>query len=158
MKDLIRTNNPALISYVEALLKQHTGVREVLVIDRELKRERQLVAYVIAQTETPPTAAELRDHVRANLPEQLPRFTDRTIVVGDVVHLRGGVLRDGWEGWLSRTAVCGADYEVPAALQEQVTRVAPDAASRSRRGTPSLDLRAGRSKRQPAARLLDAAL
>jgi YfiH family protein len=40
-------------------------------------------------------------------------------------------------------AVCGADYEVPAALQAEVTRVAPDAASRSRRGTPSLDLRAG---------------
>jgi YfiH family protein len=40
-------------------------------------------------------------------------------------------------------AVCGADYEVPAALQAQVTRVAPDAAARSRRGTPSLDLRAG---------------
>jgi YfiH family protein len=40
-------------------------------------------------------------------------------------------------------AVCGADYEVPAGLQAQVTRVAPDAAARSRRGTPSLDLRAG---------------
>jgi Xaa-Pro aminopeptidase len=32
---------------------------------------------------------------------------DRAIAVGDLVHLRGGVLRDGWEGWLSRTAVCG---------------------------------------------------
>jgi Xaa-Pro aminopeptidase len=33
--------------------------------------------------------------------------TERAIAAGDVVHLRGGVLRDGWEGWLSRTAVCG---------------------------------------------------
>jgi YfiH family protein len=40
-------------------------------------------------------------------------------------------------------AVCGADYEVPAALRSEVTRVAPDAAARSRRGTPALDLRAG---------------
>lgn len=33
--------------------------------------------------------------------------SDRELAVGDVLHLRGGVLRDGWEGWLSRTAVCG---------------------------------------------------
>jgi Xaa-Pro aminopeptidase len=35
--------------------------------------------------------------------------TDRVIEAGDLVHLRAGVLRDGWEGWLSRTAVCGAE-------------------------------------------------
>jgi YfiH family protein len=40
-------------------------------------------------------------------------------------------------------AVCGADYEVPAAMQAEVARVAPDAAVRTRRGTPGLDLRAG---------------
>jgi amino acid adenylation domain-containing protein len=57
---------------IEAVLKQHGGVREVLVIDRELQREeRQLVAYVVGQTETPPTAGELRDHVRGNLPEYM---------------------------------------------------------------------------------------
>jgi Xaa-Pro aminopeptidase len=32
--------------------------------------------------------------------------TDRVLESGDVVHLRGGALRDGWEGWLSRTALC----------------------------------------------------
>ncbi|MEU2349325.1 peptidoglycan editing factor PgeF [Modestobacter sp. NPDC049651] len=40
-------------------------------------------------------------------------------------------------------AVCGADYEVPAAMQAEVARVAPDAAVRTRTGTPGLDLRAG---------------
>ena len=25
------------------------------------------------------------------------------------MHLRGGVMRDGWEGWLSRSAVCGGE-------------------------------------------------
>lgn len=40
-------------------------------------------------------------------------------------------------------AVCGACYEVPAAMQADVTRVAPAAAARTRRGTPALDLRAG---------------
>ncbi|SCX50238.1 conserved hypothetical protein [Klenkia marina] len=40
-------------------------------------------------------------------------------------------------------AVCGADYEVPRAMQVQVARVARDAAVRSRTGTPALDLRAG---------------
>jgi polyphenol oxidase len=40
-------------------------------------------------------------------------------------------------------AVCGADYEVPAAMQADVARVAPASAVRTRRGTPGLDLRAG---------------
>ncbi|MGY1807411.1 peptidoglycan editing factor PgeF [Blastococcus sp. SYSU D00669] len=40
-------------------------------------------------------------------------------------------------------SVCGACYEVPAALQAEVARVVPGAAVRTRRGTPGLDLRAG---------------
>src|SRR4051812_15385517 len=40
-------------------------------------------------------------------------------------------------------AVCGADYEVSAAMQAEVAKVAPAAAVRTRRGTPGLDLRAG---------------
>lgn len=40
-------------------------------------------------------------------------------------------------------AVCGLDYEVPRAMQAEVARIAPDAAVRSRTGTPALDLRAG---------------
>ena len=57
---------------IEAVLKQHAGVREVVVVDRELKkRGRQLVAYVVGQVETPPTAGELRDHVRSKLPEYM---------------------------------------------------------------------------------------
>jgi Xaa-Pro dipeptidase len=35
--------------------------------------------------------------------------SDRELAEGDLVHLRGGVLRDGWEGWLSRSAVCGVE-------------------------------------------------
>jgi hypothetical protein len=40
-------------------------------------------------------------------------------------------------------AVCGACYEVPAAMQRDVARVAPAAAVSTRTGTPGLDLRAG---------------
>jgi len=40
-------------------------------------------------------------------------------------------------------AVCGACYEVPAAMQADVARVAPAAAVRTRSGTPGLDLRLG---------------
>jgi YfiH family protein len=40
-------------------------------------------------------------------------------------------------------AVCGADYEVPAAMRAEVAKVAPAAAVRTRRDTPGLDLRAG---------------
>jgi YfiH family protein len=40
-------------------------------------------------------------------------------------------------------AVCGLDYEVPAAMQAEVARAAPAGAVRTRQGTPGLDLRAG---------------
>jgi Xaa-Pro dipeptidase len=33
--------------------------------------------------------------------------SDRPLERGDLVHLRAGVLRDGWEGWLARSTVCG---------------------------------------------------
>lgn len=40
-------------------------------------------------------------------------------------------------------AVCGACYEVPAAMRDEVEAALPGSASRTRRGTPGLDLRAG---------------
>ncbi|MGH3611627.1 MAG: peptidoglycan editing factor PgeF [Pseudonocardia sp.] len=40
-------------------------------------------------------------------------------------------------------AVCGACYEVPAAMRAEVDAVLPGSAVRTRRGTPGLDLRAG---------------
>ncbi|MGZ4667562.1 MAG: peptidoglycan editing factor PgeF [Blastococcus sp.] len=48
-------------------------------------------------------------------------------------------------------AVCGSCYEVPAAMQAEVARAVPDAAVRTRRGTPGLDLRAGLDARLRAA-------
>ncbi|MFC5993363.1 peptidoglycan editing factor PgeF [Pseudonocardia hispaniensis] len=40
-------------------------------------------------------------------------------------------------------AVCGACYEVPAAMRDEVEQALPGSASRTRRGTPGLDIRAG---------------
>ena len=40
-------------------------------------------------------------------------------------------------------AACGQCYEVPPAMQSEVARHLPGSASRTRRGTPGLDLRAG---------------
>jgi YfiH family protein len=40
-------------------------------------------------------------------------------------------------------AVCGACYEVPAAMRAEVDAALPGSATRTRRGTPGLDLRAG---------------
>lgn len=40
-------------------------------------------------------------------------------------------------------AVCGACYEVPAAMHAEVDAALPGSAARTRRGTPGLDLRAG---------------
>ncbi len=46
-------------------------------------------------------------------------------------------------GALLGPAICGSCYEVPAAVQAEVGRAAPDAVVRTRRGTAGLDLRAG---------------
>ena len=40
-------------------------------------------------------------------------------------------------------AICGACYEVPAAMRAEVDAVLPGSACRTRKGTPGLDLRAG---------------
>jgi YfiH family protein len=40
-------------------------------------------------------------------------------------------------------SVCGACYEVPAEMRDEVAAVLPGSASRTRRGTPGLNLRAG---------------
>jgi Xaa-Pro dipeptidase len=49
--------------------------------------------------------------------------SDRTVADGDVVHLRAGVLRDGWEGARARTAVCGTGVVAPPdALDDAVAR------------------------------------
>lgn len=44
-------------------------------------------------------------------------------------------------------AVCGACYEVPAAMRDEVEAALPGSASRTRTGTPGLDLRAGLTRR-----------
>lgn len=63
-----------------------------------------------------------------------------------VVAATVGVLRDlGATGLAAELgpAVCGACYEVPTALQQQVAAVVPAAVSTTREGTSGLDLRAG---------------
>ena len=52
---------------------------------------------------------------------------------------RGGDPSVAWVG----PHVCGACYEVPAALQDEVTAVVPEARSTTSWGTPALDLGAG---------------
>jgi polyphenol oxidase len=39
--------------------------------------------------------------------------------------------------------ICGACYEVPAAMHDDVVAMVPEASSRTGRGTPALDIRAG---------------
>ena len=47
-------------------------------------------------------------------------------------------------------AICGACYEVPAAMRDEVDAALPGSATRTRRGTPGLDLHAGLRKRLAA--------
>jgi Xaa-Pro dipeptidase len=69
--------------------------------------------------------------------------TDRELAVGDVLHARGGVLRDGWEGWLSRTTVCAT---APTDAQRRAFgrwRAAMDSVlTRCRSGSDVADVRA----------------
>ncbi|HYO15514.1 MAG TPA: amino acid adenylation domain-containing protein, partial [Thermoanaerobaculia bacterium] len=55
---------------VEAALTRHPAVREAVVVARELAGGKALVAYVVASG-APPAASELRDHLRASLPEHM---------------------------------------------------------------------------------------
>jgi Xaa-Pro dipeptidase len=58
--------------------------------------------------------------------------TDRQLVDGDLVHLRAGVLRDGWEAWLARTWPCG-----------DAPRVTPDTLARTTLAGVIRECRAG---------------
>jgi hypothetical protein len=40
-------------------------------------------------------------------------------------------------------AICGACYEVPATMRDEVDAAVPGSAATTRRGTPGIDLRAG---------------
>jgi aspartate racemase len=57
---------------IEAALRQHPAVREAVVLARDTAPgERQLVAYVVAQGEFPPTASELRVFLKERLPSYM---------------------------------------------------------------------------------------
>jgi amino acid adenylation domain-containing protein len=56
---------------IETILGQHPGVREAVVVAREeAPGQARLVAYTVAQAE-PPTATDLRSHVKASLPDYM---------------------------------------------------------------------------------------
>jgi len=57
---------------IEAALRQHLAVRETVVLAREnAPGGKQLVAYVVAQGESPPTASELRVFLKEKLPDYM---------------------------------------------------------------------------------------
>lgn len=69
----------------------------------------------------------------------------RGLVAGVVVALAEAMRAQGADRIMARVgpSICGACYEVPPALQEEVTAVVPQARGRTRRGTPGLDIGAG---------------
>jgi len=56
--------------------------------------------------------------------------------------IAAGAAVENIEVWLG-PAICGACYEVPAGMRDEVDDALPGAACRTDRGTPGLDLRAG---------------
>jgi Xaa-Pro aminopeptidase len=76
-------------------------------------------------------------------PDKPPRslVTDREVAEGDVVLLRAGVLRDGWEGALARTWPCGGELDVSAvraALDAAIATCRPGARVGDLRAEPAL--------------------
>ena len=103
------------------------GVREV-----ELKGifEEQMVAHGVR---SPAFEATFCVATKGSAPRAF--ISDRVVAAGDVVHIRAGVLRHGWEGSVARTRTCGGESPaVPAAHAETI------AAARS--GATVGDLRA----------------
>jgi hypothetical protein len=57
---------------IDAVLAQHQGVREAVVVARsEQQAGQQLVAYIVPQPSLAPTISELRDFLKAKLPEYM---------------------------------------------------------------------------------------
>ena len=56
---------------IEAALAAHPGVRECVVVAREEGGDRRLVGYVVPAEGAVPSAGELREHLRARLPEHM---------------------------------------------------------------------------------------
>jgi Xaa-Pro aminopeptidase len=73
-----------------------------------------------------------------------PRWivSDRALRTGDLVHVRGGVLVDGWEGVLARTHGCGGATGPQAAAGERASAALADAIAACVPGTVVGDLRA----------------
>lgn len=56
---------------IESALAQHAGVRQAVVVARAVAEEKQLVAYFVPMDEVQLSRHELREHLRASLPEYM---------------------------------------------------------------------------------------
>jgi Xaa-Pro aminopeptidase len=68
--------------------------------------------------------------------------SDRALRTGDLVHVRGGVILDGWEGLLARTRVVGTPSGPQTAAAERASAALGDAIAACRPGTVIGELRA----------------
>jgi Xaa-Pro aminopeptidase len=75
-------------------------------------------------------------------PGEAPRTfaSDRIVIAGDRVHVRAGVMRDGWEGFVVRTLACGGE-PVRSTAQPVRSTVLADAVARCTPGTRVADVR-----------------
>jgi Xaa-Pro dipeptidase len=63
--------------------------------------------------------------------------TDRRVADGDLVHVRAGVMRDGWEGLVTRTLRCGGGPVRSPSLGDAVARCSPGATVMSVQSLPA---------------------
>ena len=96
-------------------------------------------AFEEAMTDAPLTAPAFEGTFCVAEPGTATRVfpTDRRIADGDLVHVRAGVMRDGWEGLVTRTLRCGDGRGPLAPLADAVARCVPGATVGSVQSLPA---------------------
>ena len=56
---------------IETVLSRHTAINQVVVADKEISGDKRLIGYVVPKGDVPPNGAELKDFLRAQVPEYM---------------------------------------------------------------------------------------
>jgi len=126
LRDVRRQKTPSDIDAIRAATE--TAERALVAVSAELRAgiaEIELAGiYEEAMTDDGVTAPAFEGTFCVVEPDASRRTfpSDRVVTDGDHVHVRAGVMRDGWEGLVARTLVCGGTPVRSPGLTDAVAR------------------------------------